>query len=246
MSEFKNSILVSQQVPEYIRDEYPLFVNFLEAYYEFLETKQGTQKNDLIQQAKKLRNISDVDDSIDDFSESFISNFATLLPQNEQIDKAFLIKNVLPLYLAKGSAKSFDLLFRILYGEEVVITLPKDSILRASAGEWTVENVLRIDNDVFSSYVGNGVTKTFFLAQQSTINDVTVYSNGTLLSSGYTVRRESKKIIFQTAPTLGTVIEVYYANFNFELFNSRKVTGTSSGATAFIDRHFFKCRRSYY
>ena len=55
MSEFKNSILVSQQVPEYIRDEYPLFVNFLEAYYEFLETKQGTQKNDLIQQAKKLR-----------------------------------------------------------------------------------------------------------------------------------------------------------------------------------------------
>ena len=187
MSEFKNSILVSQQVPEYIRDEYPLFVNFLEAYYEFLETKQGTQKNDLIQQAKKLRNISDVDDSIEDFSESFISNFATLLPQNEQIDKAFLIKNVLPLYLAKGSAKSFDLLFRILYGEEVVITLPKDSILRASAGEWTVENVLRIDNDVFSSYVGNGVTKTFFLAQQSTINDVTVYSNGTLLSSGYTV-----------------------------------------------------------
>ena len=236
MSEFKNSILVSQQVPEYIRDEYPLFVNFLEAYYEFLETKQGTQKNDLIQQAKKLRNISDVDDSIDDFSESFISNFATLLPQNEQIDKAFLIKNVLPLYLAKGSAKSFDLLFRILYGEEVVITLPKDSILRASAGEWTVENVLRIDNDVFSSYVGDGVTKTFFLAQQSTINDVTVYSNGTLLSSGYTVRRESKKIIFQTAPTLGTVIEVYYANFNFELFNSRKVTGTSSGATAFIER----------
>ena len=66
MSEFKNSILVSQQVPEYIRDEYPLFVNFLEEYYEFLETKQGTQKNDLIQQAKKLRNISDVDDSIDD------------------------------------------------------------------------------------------------------------------------------------------------------------------------------------
>ena len=200
MSEFKNSILVSQQVPEYIRDEYPLFVNFLEAYYEFLETKQGTQKNDLIQQAKKLRNISDVDDSIEDFSESFISNFATLLPQNEQIDKAFLIKNVLPLYLAKGSAKSFDLLFRILYGEEVVITLPKDSILRASAGEWTVENVLRIDNDVFSSYVGDGVTKTFFLAQQSTINDVTVYSNGTLLNSGYTVRRESKKIILALPP----------------------------------------------
>ena len=57
MLELKNSILVSQQVPEYVRAEYPLFVNFLEAYYEYLETKQGSQKNDLIAQAKNLRYI---------------------------------------------------------------------------------------------------------------------------------------------------------------------------------------------
>ena len=236
MSEFKNSILVSQQVPEYIRDEYPLFVNFLEAYYEFLETKQGTQKNDLVQQAKNLRNISDVDDSIDDFAESFIANFASLLPQHENINKAFLIKNVLPLYLSRGNEKSFSLLFRLLYGEEIVITLPKDSILRASGGEWDVENVLRIDNDVYSSYVGNAVTKTFFLAQQGTINDITVYLDGVLLTSGYTIRKESKKLIFQTAPALGAKIKVYYPTFNFELFNSRKVIGTTSGATATIER----------
>ena len=236
MSDFKNSILIGQQVPEYVREEYPLFVNFLEAYYEFLETAQGTQKNDLVQQAKKLRNISDVDDSIDDFAESFIANFATLLPQYENIDKAFLVKNVLPLYLSRGNEKSFSLLFRLLYGEEVVITLPKDSILRASGGEWNVENVLRIDNDVYSSYVGNAVTKTFFLAQQGTINDITVYSDGVLLTSGYTIRKESKKLIFQTAPALGAKIKVYYPTFNFELFNSRKVIGTTSGATAIIEK----------
>ena len=70
MSDFKNSILVNQQVPEYVREEYPLFVNFLEAYYEFLETKQGTQQNDLVTQAKSLRYVSDVDDSIDTFDNS--------------------------------------------------------------------------------------------------------------------------------------------------------------------------------
>ena len=236
MSDFKNSILVNQQVPEYVREEYPLFVNFLEAYYEFLETKQGTQQNDLVTQAKSLRYVSDVDDSIDTFGESFISNFATLLPQSEQIDKAFLIKNVLPLYLSRGNEKSFSLLFKILYGEEVQFTLPKDNILRASAGDWVVENVLRIDNDVYSSYVGDGETTTFYLAQQALITDIRVYENGILLNSGYTVRKETKKLIFYTAPPVGTIVKVYYPSFDFDLFTSRKVIGTTSGASAIIER----------
>jgi len=236
MSDFKNSILVNQQVPEYVREEYPLFVNFLEAYYEFLETKQGTQQNDLVTQAKSLRYVSDVDDSIDAFGESFVSNFATLLPQAEQIDKAFLIKNVLPLYLSRGSEKSFSLLFKILYGEEVQFTLPKDNILRASAGDWVVENVLRIDNDVYSSYVGDGETTTFYLAQQALITDIRVYENGVLLNSGYAVRKETKKLIFYTAPSVGTVVKVYYPSFDFDAFNSRRIIGTTSGASAIVER----------
>jgi hypothetical protein len=236
MSDLKNSILVNQQVPEYVREEYPLFVNFLEAYYEYLETKQGTQKNDLVTQAKNLRYVSDVDDSIDNFEESFLNNFAALMPQTSDVDKAFLIKNVLPVYLSKGSEKSFSLLFRLLYGSEVDITFPKDNILRASAGEWTVENVLRINNDVFTKYTGNGSTTTFFLAQQTLASEITVYVNNVLTTSGFNVRKETKKLIFNTAPTNGSVIKVYYTNFDFNLFTSRKITGTTSGATTIIER----------
>ena len=47
MSDFRTSLLVNRQVPEFIREEYPLFISFLEAYYEYLENKQGTQLNDL-------------------------------------------------------------------------------------------------------------------------------------------------------------------------------------------------------
>ena len=67
MADQKVSALIYQQVPEYVREEYPLFISFLEAYYEFLETKQGIQKNDLMAQAKDLRYLNDVDESIDDF-----------------------------------------------------------------------------------------------------------------------------------------------------------------------------------
>ena len=70
MSDFKTSLLVNRQVPEFIREEYPLFIAFLEAYYEYLETQQGTQKNDLTKKAKDLRNLPDVDISIEEFETS--------------------------------------------------------------------------------------------------------------------------------------------------------------------------------
>jgi hypothetical protein len=41
MSFANTSILVNSQVPEFVREEHPLFITFLEAYYEFLETKQS-------------------------------------------------------------------------------------------------------------------------------------------------------------------------------------------------------------
>ena len=40
--DLKTSLLINRQVPEFIREDHPLFISFLEAYYEFLETEQGT------------------------------------------------------------------------------------------------------------------------------------------------------------------------------------------------------------
>ena len=64
-SKLLTSLLVNKQVPEFVREDHPIFISFLEAYYEFLETEQGTQNNDLTKVSKDLRKISDVDDSID-------------------------------------------------------------------------------------------------------------------------------------------------------------------------------------
>ena len=57
MSNLKTSVLINRQIPEYIREEYPAFINFVEAYYEFLETKQSSSNKDLITSAKDLRTI---------------------------------------------------------------------------------------------------------------------------------------------------------------------------------------------
>jgi hypothetical protein len=234
--DLKTSLLVESQVPEFVREQHPLFINFLEAYYEFLEQKQGTQNNDLTTKAKSLRYISDVDESIDEFEESFINNFASLIPQEAISDKAFLIKNVLPLYLARGNIKSYEFLFRLLYGQDVQLTFPRNNILRASAGNWVQENVLRIDTDIYTFYTGDGTTTTFLLAQEVNNEEITVFVDDVQILSGFFVRKETKKLIFNTPPVDGSDIKVFYSNFNVNLFTNRKLTGTSSKASAVIER----------
>ena len=56
--DLKTSLLVNKQLPEFVRDEYPKFVTFLEAYYEFLEQSGiSPTSNNLVTSAKSLKNI---------------------------------------------------------------------------------------------------------------------------------------------------------------------------------------------
>ena len=245
MSEQKVSLLINRQVPEFVRDEYPTFIRFLEAYYEFLENKQTGKNNDLNVKSKDLRYLSDVDYSIGQFEDSFFNTFADLLPKDVQVDKAFLIKQLLPFYLAKGNEQSFKLLFRLLFDEEVEIVQPKSNILRASDGKWVVEKAFRIAQSVYSTYTANGNTSSsatesgntiFKMAQIASSSEIGVYVNDVLQTSGYNVRRESKKVVFTTAPSANSEIKILYNDFDYVLLENRKLTGTTSGATAIVER----------
>ena len=123
-----------------------------------------------------------------------------------------------------------------MFGEEVEIFQPKSNILRASDGKWLIENAFRIEQDVYSVYTGDGTNTTFKLAQIAGLSDISVYVDGTLQYLNYSVRKESRKLIFDTAPTNGSEIKVLYDNFEFSLLNNRQLVGATSGATAVIER----------
>lgn len=244
MSDLKNSLLVNRQLPEFVQEEYPKFISFLQAYYEFLESKQGSQNNDLLKKAKEYRNISDIDSSLDEFETRFYEKFATLLPKDTVVRKDILFKNLTNLYLSKGNSQSYKLLFRLLFGEEVEIIEPKNEVLKASASTWSIENALRAEPETLNTfYIGNGTQKSFPLAgcrcpitkrslpiqiRTVTVNDIEV--------SDYVVYRESRKIIFTTAPALNDVVRVYYNNFDFTLLTNRKIVGRTSGAYGIVER----------
>jgi hypothetical protein len=226
MAELKSSLLVNRQVPEFVRDEHPKFVLFLEAYYEFLD-KNGYGKS------RQLKNVSDVDESLQDFEQQFYNTFLPFLPRDSAVSKEVLIKNILPLYLSKGSEKSYRFLFRLLFDEEISLETPGKQILRASDGKWSQQNVLRVETEVFSEYV-YGEDMTYYLPYIMENADFRVLVNGEDFVD-YEFRRESKKIILSYELNEGDIVRLEYYNFRIGVLNNTRVIGLTSGASSIIE-----------
>jgi hypothetical protein len=120
----KVSSLVRSQLPEFIREDYQTFLNFLEAYYEFVE--QGEVD---------LKTLRDLDTTLESFIRYFKNELASNLPYST-VDTKFLLQHIKEHYNAKGSEASFRLLFRVLFNKEVTLEYPSKQILRASDGRW--------------------------------------------------------------------------------------------------------------
>ena len=94
--------------------------------------------------ANNLLDYADVDKTTGDFLEYFRRDFMPAIDANIIADKRLLAKHINQIYLAKGSLASYDFLFRILYGEDIEISYPKDNMIAPSDSKWTESTVLHL------------------------------------------------------------------------------------------------------
>ena len=135
----KVSTTINSQLPGFIRQDAPLFKAFVEGYYEFLE-----QANNALDASRNLLNYQDIDTSIDKYTEYLKREVIPDFPKNTQANTHFLLKRAKDLYTSRGSEKSYKLLFRALYNQEIEIYDPGESILKASDGRYVKENSIRV------------------------------------------------------------------------------------------------------
>jgi len=122
----KVSPLVKTQLPDFIREDAPLFQKFVEGYYEFLE-----QGNNVIEVTRSLQSYQDIDTSVEKYIEYIKRELLPSFPKTLTADQKLLVKRAKDFYRSRGSEKSYQLLFRALYNEDITIYDPGDSILRA-------------------------------------------------------------------------------------------------------------------
>ena len=133
------STYIDSQLPDYIRADHPMFVSFMETYYEWLESVDNATYG-----MAKLQDYADIDETIDKFADHFhnqyLKNFPTELAINPNtgkgLDKKNFVKNIKKFYSNKGTEKSYNFLFQTFFNTEAEIMLPKENILIVSGGVW--------------------------------------------------------------------------------------------------------------
>ena len=153
------SVKVEGQLPAFVKQDHATFVAFLEAYYEYME-----QEGKPYEIVGNLNNYANLDKTTDGFLKHFKKQFGEDVPEAvfANANKPFVLKHLRDFYRSKGSQKSFEFLFRLLYKEEIELYLPSVDMLRASDGRYTKEQILRsVDTsgtDAIFNLTGNTIT----------------------------------------------------------------------------------------
>ena len=173
----KISTLVQSQVPGYLLEEGPNLVAFLKAYYEWMETT-----GQVTDASKNFLTNQDIDTTnLDKFYRYFKSEVLADFPDTILADKRLVAKRIKDLYRSKGSAASYNLLFRILFDQNVSIYKPSENILRASDGRWTQDTLVRLGAPFtgnLENALGEFVTGQVSGATGKILRVITVFESG--------------------------------------------------------------------
>ena len=76
---------------------------------------------------------------------NFIDQFLPDLPyiDIQHIDVGNVIKNIRDFYTTKGTTQAIGYLFKLLYGEEVSVSYPREQIIKPSDATWAVDTIVR-------------------------------------------------------------------------------------------------------
>ncbi|AXF41237.1 virion structural protein [Cyanophage S-TIM4] len=125
---------------------------------------------------------------LDKYTEQFLPDVPEL--DYKKIDVRTAIKTIKDFYTAKGTSFSISYLFKLLYGEQVSITYPKDQIIKPSAATWSIDTILR------ATLVSGDPTniRDGLLTQDADIADVNVAAASALIENYISIKTSDVEI----------------------------------------------------
>ncbi len=126
---------IAAQFPLDYQENSPLFVAFVQAYYEW--ANDTTRPGGAVGFTRDFLELRDVDRTTQEFLIYIKQKFINDLQLQTESDTRQLIKHAKDLYRAKGSKRALDLFFRLLYDEVISVYYPKIDILVPSSAVYT-------------------------------------------------------------------------------------------------------------
>ena len=141
------NLVVGEQLPEFVRNDYPTFVEFVKAYYKWLSLPA--------QNVGRIENVIDIDTTPAKFVEYFRYQLDAL-GMGAQAELAGVefntryLKNIKEFYTSKGSEQALVFLLKNIFNTDSTIRYPNESVLRASDGKWRQDRIFTL-NGVFGT-----------------------------------------------------------------------------------------------
>ena len=153
MIEKKIAQYISKQFPSFYQEEGPQFIAFVKAYYEWLD-EPGNVNN----KARHLLEYRDIDTTLDEFLLYFKEKYLKNIQFDTATNKQLLVKNSLDLYRSKGTERSIDLFFKLVFGTPAEVKYPGERVFRLSDGVWEVPKYLEVTYNKYNiNYVGRQI-----------------------------------------------------------------------------------------
>jgi len=212
--------LVRQQFPSFYEQEGPNFIEFVEAYYEWLDQQGPTYYS------RNLLEYSDIDQASNQFVDHFITKYMNGIPYDILSDKRLMEKHILDIYRSKGSIGGLKLLFRLLYNLEADIYLPKTDIFMASAGKWTRRQYIEVEQRPLNLlYGGKSITG-------STSGAKAFVTLATRIFTGYQIAHVMYLLDIMPGPSgSGFIVGEYISYDGMDLNEATLIKGSPVSAT---------------
>lgn len=147
------SHLIPGQFPAFYAEEGENFVLFLQAYYEWLE-QPG---NYLYKSRSALENFN-IDETATEYLQHYKRLYGAPFPANHKIDTRTLIKFATDLYLAVGTSRAIELLFRMVFNEDVDVEYPGERVFKTSDGTWIIPHHIEVsDSEYLIDLIGKQI-----------------------------------------------------------------------------------------
>jgi len=146
----KLKTVVSKQFPDFVSEDYPYFIQFIEAYYQYLD--QYEKRN--------LTEVRDIDLTVDSFTQYFKKELNIFGESSyDYINNILLMRKIKQIYTAKGSEPAYKFIFNVIFGKSVDISYPWDQVLKASDGKWKQEHsiFLKVLTGDINTIPGNNI-----------------------------------------------------------------------------------------
>lgn len=209
--------LVDEVLPEHFRSDYPQLINFLDAYYEFLDSADNF--GGVIEE---LQTIRDIEDAKLEYLDLLLDEIGLGISNGQFTTPREVIRNFGNFFRVKGSEYSINGFFRAFFNETVEIFHPKDSLFIVGKSNVGTEDAKRIQDgrlyQVFSTLIKGPIP----LLEWEAMYRNYVHPSGFYLGAA---------VVLEAEPALNirTLTSIPFVNPNLNVFSTATFSYAAEG-----------------